>query len=257
MVSSMLSPFTREDSCTSRFTTSAPRRLAASSNETRVRVEGSVNRLATVTPSREFAVTGAWPMGFTNFAARSSSASICALVRPSMVSKWRREPSGRVCEVMFSLSVLFKPSFQDDGGGRRIHVLARHAPAPLAAGARAAQPLLGILRGPALVDQVDGKVRALRELGGEAASGFGQGAHRAVGIIGLAHRDARRAGVDQHAIERRPVRALRAVGDRGAGMGGASQRVAAGNANAFETEIEGENDDGLRLGLVRHVRKTR
>jgi hypothetical protein len=51
MVSSMLSPFTREESCTSRFTTSAPRRLAASSNETRVRVEGSVNMLATVTPA--------------------------------------------------------------------------------------------------------------------------------------------------------------------------------------------------------------
>ena len=48
---SMLSPLTREDSCTSRFTTSAPSRLAASSKDTRVRVEGSVNRLATVTPA--------------------------------------------------------------------------------------------------------------------------------------------------------------------------------------------------------------
>ena len=52
----MLSPLTREESCTSRFTTWAPRRLAASSKDTRVRVDGSVKRLATVMP----ASAGSW-----------------------------------------------------------------------------------------------------------------------------------------------------------------------------------------------------
>ena len=100
MVSSMLSPLTREDSCTSRFTTSAPRRLAASSNDTRVRVDGSVNRLATVMPARLSFCTGGSPTGFTNFCARVSSASICCLDMPSSVSRCRSVPLGRVCSVM-------------------------------------------------------------------------------------------------------------------------------------------------------------
>ncbi len=65
-VSSMLSPLTREDSCTSRLTTSAPRRFAASSKETRVRVEGSVKRLATVWPARAWLMGGGAPSGRTN-----------------------------------------------------------------------------------------------------------------------------------------------------------------------------------------------
>ncbi len=67
MVSSMLSPFTREESCTSRFTTSAPSRLAASSNDTRVRVDGSVNMLATVTPARLLFVRRRLADGFHEF----------------------------------------------------------------------------------------------------------------------------------------------------------------------------------------------
>ncbi len=45
------SPLTRDDSMTSRLIASAPRRIAASSNEARVRVEGSAKRFATVQPA--------------------------------------------------------------------------------------------------------------------------------------------------------------------------------------------------------------
>ena len=45
----------------SRFTTSAPSRSAASSNDTRVRVLGSKNRLATVCPARLWSRAGRSP----------------------------------------------------------------------------------------------------------------------------------------------------------------------------------------------------
>src|SRR5919109_2955837 len=250
MVSSMLSPLTREDSCTSRLTTSAPSRLAASSKDTRVRVDGSVNRLATVTPARDFFCTGGWPTGRTNFCARVSSASICALPRPSRVSRWRREPLFLVCTVM-SGSLLREPSFQDDGRRGRIHVFFRHPPPAFTAGARVPQPFLGVLRGPALVDQVDGYPEALRELGGELARGAGERAHRAVGIIGLADHDARRARVGQYAFESRPVGAAGMIRDGGAGMRAAGQGVAARDANTPESEVDGKDD----LCPVRHVQR--
>ena len=96
MVSSMLSPFTREDSCTSRFTTSAPSRLAASSNDTRVRVEGSVNRLATVMPARLLArAPAASPTGLHEFLrAREQALRSAASVMPSSVSRCRSVPFG-------------------------------------------------------------------------------------------------------------------------------------------------------------------
>src|ERR1700694_3244588 len=86
-VSSMLSPLTREDSCTSRLTTCAPKRLAASSKLTRVRVEGSVNRFATVAPVSARLMAGFAPRGRTKPWERSSSPSIRARDRPSSVSR--------------------------------------------------------------------------------------------------------------------------------------------------------------------------
>ncbi len=71
----MLSPLTREDSCSSRFTTCAPRRLAASSKLTRVRVEGSMKRLATVDPASTWLIAGRAPSGRTRPCERSSSCS--------------------------------------------------------------------------------------------------------------------------------------------------------------------------------------
>src|SRR5450759_866874 len=91
-VSSMLSPLAREESCTSRFTTSAPRRFAASSNDTRVRVDGSVKRLATVTPARTSLAAKRSPGARTKLCARSRRSSSIWRGRPSSVRRCRSVP---------------------------------------------------------------------------------------------------------------------------------------------------------------------
>src|SRR6202011_5571549 len=177
----MLSPLTREDSCTSRFTTCAPRRLAASSKLTRVRVEGSVKRLATVAPASAWLIAGVAPRGRTKVCARSSSRSICSLERVSRVSRWRSEPSARSCSAVAimvandSLPLTGKPAPEDHRGGGAVDVSALHAPAELSARAPRPERLVRLERGEALIDQLNGQCETAFELGGEAADRGAQG----------------------------------------------------------------------------------
>src|ERR1700751_5142846 len=159
----MLSPLAREDSCTSSWTTVAPRRLAASSKLTRVRVEGSVNRFATVAPSSSRLRGGRCPSGRTKLCARSSNRSIRSGARVSSVSRWRSDPSGRSCSVIDSCSFApaLKPASENDRRRGAVEVRALEATAPLAARALLLQRLARLERGEALIDQLHGKGEAV------------------------------------------------------------------------------------------------
>src|SRR6516162_3823117 len=153
----MLSPLTREDSCTSSWTTVAPRRLAASSKLTRVRVEGSVNRFATVAPSSRRLRGGRSPSGRTKLCARSSSRSIRVRENVSSVSRWRSDPSARSCSVMESCSfaLALKPAPEYHRRRRAVDIGALDAPAR-AARAPPLERLARLERGEALIDQLYG-----------------------------------------------------------------------------------------------------
>ncbi len=62
-VSTSVSPFTTEEPLAEMLTVSALSRFSANSNETRVRVDGSKNRLTIVQPARTVSRTGGSPMG--------------------------------------------------------------------------------------------------------------------------------------------------------------------------------------------------
>ena len=90
-VSSSDSPLLVDELATSKLTTRAPRRRAASSKLVRVRVDASKNRLTMVRPASGVASVPAraWSR---SAAARSSRAVMRLRPRPSRVSKWRRRP---------------------------------------------------------------------------------------------------------------------------------------------------------------------
>src|SRR5580692_5814918 len=182
----MLSPLTREDSCTSRFTTWAPRRLAASSKLTRVRVEGSVKRLATVLPASTWLIAGRAPSGRTRLWARSSRRSSSAFGTSSSVSRCRSEPSARSCPciapsaVFTSVTFTRKKASEDHTGGRAVDVRLGDAPPPRAACAPLSERRGRLERGEALIHQVHGQGKAAPEFGGEGAR---SGGHRPLGPI--------------------------------------------------------------------------
>src|SRR5437016_1081681 len=252
-VSNMLSPLARDDSCTSRLTTAAPSRFAASSNETRVRVEGSVNRLATVIPARALLSGGLAPSGLTNPSARSSRRSMWARGRCSRVSTWRSDPSGRSCSVTaspHSLPLAREPALENDRGGGAVDVLALDAtPAPAARAPRL-ERCTGFDGRVALIDHLDRKAETTFELGGDAACIRRERARTAVRIIRGADHEPPWAESAHFAPDGLPV---------GAGLmhrcGRARRRcrgdsVSGGNADAFESEIEGENrPDFFHAGL--------
>ena len=159
-----------------------------------MRVEGSVNRLATVTPARLFFCDRRLADRLDEFlrARRAGLRSVpSAGPRASAgVAGSRRRVSVQSCSCQLS----FEPAFQYHRGGRRVDIAARDAPPAFAACARAAQPLLGVLRGPAFIDQVDGKreARCVSSAAKRRAASV-SGLARAVGIIGLAHRNSRGA----------------------------------------------------------------
>ncbi len=101
-MSRMLSPFLRDEVLTSRFSTSAPRRLPARSNDARVRVLASKNRLATVVPRSASDRTAGAPSGLRNDSALSRSVDIMGRSRPCIVNRWRSRPCGSTCRSILS-----------------------------------------------------------------------------------------------------------------------------------------------------------
>ena len=98
-VSSAVSPLLVDEVEASKASTSAPSRWAARWNDSRVRVDGSKNRVQAATPAS--AVRGsAAPSPSMKAWARSSSATRVARGRPSRVSRWRKRPSSVVCRLM-------------------------------------------------------------------------------------------------------------------------------------------------------------
>ena len=82
----MLSPFLRDDVLTSRFRTSAPRRLPARSNDARVRVLGSKKQVGYAAAGQRLAARRRHPSADKAFALASSSISVRVPIRgPSSV----------------------------------------------------------------------------------------------------------------------------------------------------------------------------
>ena len=225
-VSSMLSPLTREDSCTSRLTTSAPSRLAASSKETRVRVEGSVNRLATVTPaSSVLDAAAARRAARTKLCARSSSASMLARATGPRASAGgagcrRRAAASTVMLIVAIVSSPFarKPALQNHRRRGAVDVFAAARAAALAARALRLERRARLERGVALIDHVAragrSGVRARRRTAraaGASAPGVPSALYGAptTSSVGRERAHLARDGV--------PVGPVRADGDRGRG----------------------------------------
>ena len=98
MVSSAVSPFLADEACTSKPSTSAPSRVAASWKELRVRVEGSKNSVQTVRPARRVRSAGAaMRLRAASPRRRPAATPACDRGRPSSVSRWRSRPSARGC----------------------------------------------------------------------------------------------------------------------------------------------------------------
>src|ERR1700722_7689175 len=182
MVSNMLSPLARELECKSRFSTCAPKRRLAKSNDARVRVLGSKNRLARVTPASSRPSYAGCPGRRRYVSARSSMAVSASRVRPSSVMRWRRPPALSCCERICASCFFGEPTFQDDAGRRCVDIgFADTAPAQARCAGRL-EPRLGSPRRIALIDQYDLQPIALPKIGGELASG---GCHRTVGTVDI------------------------------------------------------------------------
>ena len=264
----MLSPFTREESCTSRFTTSAPRRLAASSNDTRVRVEGSVKRLATVTPVQRLARCAGVLAERAHEALRAIEQPLdharcgSAFERQQVPQRSVRSQlriADRDCSVSAPRcssrhSFARKPPLEDHRGRGAVDVFLPHAPPACAARALVLERRARLQRGAALIDMFHGDgrsgVRARRRSRWRRRASRSR---RTVGII-------RSADDQQVRLQARGLRA-RSPPSRGrpartarARRGRAGHGVADGDADALQAEVEGE--DGLREALrepSRHV----
>src|SRR4030088_2379646 len=88
-VSTRVSPLRIEEEDTDMFMTSAPSLLPAISNEDRVRVEASKNRLTWVRPRKEVRFLSTWRFSSTYSSERSSRPVMSAAERPSMPSRCR------------------------------------------------------------------------------------------------------------------------------------------------------------------------
>jgi hypothetical protein len=88
MVSRNDSPFFSEDEPAAKESTSADSRLAAVSNERRVRVESSKKRVATVRPRRVGTLGLARRLTSTKESATSSTSTMSSTPRSSMDSRW-------------------------------------------------------------------------------------------------------------------------------------------------------------------------
>src|SRR5580700_4259717 len=160
---------------------------------------------------------------------------------------------------MASICLPVEPAAQDHRRGGAVEVLPEYAPPPRAARA-AGLELGGRLEGRvALIDQVNGQREAAFELGREAARSRMERALAAVDIIrGTDHQHG--GGERTHLVRNvLPVRTATADGGGGQGGGAARQRVTAGDANTFQSEIEGEDnfsprhalEDGSPSGMAR------
>src|SRR5690606_9475708 len=111
-VSQAVSPLVVEEVAASKPSTSAPRRWLARWKLSRVRVDGSKNRVHTAVPARAWRASAppakAW--------ARSSRATRACRGRPSSVSRWRSRPSESVCSVMGG----YCPANPPRGGGQTV-----------------------------------------------------------------------------------------------------------------------------------------
>src|SRR5579862_9918903 len=218
----MLSPLTRDESCTSRLTTSAPSRLAASSNDTRVRVDGSVKRLATVTPASCVLTGGGCPRGRTKRCASSRRCSIISRGRVSSVSRWRREPSARSCpedSMLTDAALTGEPALENDRCGGAVNVFSSDATAPLAASSTVGEPCAGLERGEAFIHVMHFETEARLELGAEAARRSGERAGTAVIIIRDADDEHLRLQAADLVLDAYPIRSVAQDLHRGAGRG--------------------------------------
>src|SRR5205085_2087975 len=93
-VSSSVSPLVVEDTPTLRLITSAESRFAAISNVVRVRVLFSKNTLKIERPRNKGTFFTSRSDTETNWSAVSRMWRIVSAGRPSVVSRWRRRPSG-------------------------------------------------------------------------------------------------------------------------------------------------------------------
>src|SRR4051812_23490854 len=100
-VSRSVSPFDVEDAPTLRLITSAERRLAAISKVVRVRVEFSKNTLKIDLPRSNGTFFTSRSETETNWSAVSRMRVMIAAGRPSVLSRWRRRPSGPTCRLAF------------------------------------------------------------------------------------------------------------------------------------------------------------
>jgi hypothetical protein len=89
-VSNSASPLAVDEKPMSKLITSAPSRRAASSNEVRVRVDGSKNRFRMVRPFSKSSLRVPWAQPSRIVSARSSRRSMVARGRFSSVVRWRR-----------------------------------------------------------------------------------------------------------------------------------------------------------------------
>src|SRR6056297_1293221 len=244
MVSSRLSPLAREEVLTSRLSTSAPSRPAASSKEARVRVLGSKNRLATVRPARSLLRAGIAPMGVRKASARSSSSASSGRGMPSRVTRWRRRPRVSYWDAMGSSGVIVEPVLQDHGRGRAVDVFLFDLSAPPGAPLRA-QPVIGrggaeplvhrVHRQPVAAVQAPRKALRLRDdRRGRLAGG------RLRVIIRDADHQPGGPPVFQQGGDAGPVRALLAGVQRLQRARAAGERVADRDADAAPAVVEGE-----------------
>ena len=97
----------------------ALKRFAASSNDARVRVLGSKNRLATVRPCSVTSRGGSWPSGVRYVDARSMICSICVRGRSAREIRWRRRPRSSVCDTVIAPAAIARRSGRLQGCRRR------------------------------------------------------------------------------------------------------------------------------------------
>ena len=244
----MLSPLTREDSCTSRFTTSAPSRRP-----------GQLERHARAGRGLGEQIRD-----------RDAAAARCAVRRPlaerarvvlralqqrlDLVAAQALERD-QVAQRAVGAPLLnhrclppspAQPAFQNDSGCGAVDVGALHAPAALAAGALLLQSR-GWPRARRRIRRCAAPAAA-RVRPSSAANRSARGAQRAGRAVGVARTaDHQQLGLEllQQPLDGGPVDA--AVGDAhgAAGCGGAADGVAGGDADATQTEIEGRGRPGL------------
>src|SRR5690606_18227856 len=250
-VSRALSPFLVDEVARSKFSTSAPRRVAARLKLARVRVEVSKNRVQTVRPAwRWRRPVPPWACG-SRASARSSRSSITAAGRPSRVSRWRRRPSasswrsGVIAGVIghgVSGIGLAQPALENDHGGQGIEI-GGVAAAAGTGGAAGGETLGGLHRAAPLVHLLHRQAIAAGQLAGEAAGALASRLVAAIEGDRIADHQGIGAPLAHPAVQARPVGAGGVHVQHAQFAGAAGDGVADGHADAAGADVEAEDGD--------------